>query len=89
MGENISQAYQFVASGNAEIGFIALSQITKGNKITGGSAWVVPERLYSPIKQDAVLLVNGKDSMAARQLLTYLKSEAALKVIRSYGYGVN
>ena len=89
MGENISQAYQFVASGNAEIGFIALSQITKGNKIRGGSAWVVPERLYSPIKQDAVLLVNGKDSMAARQLLTYLKSEAALKVIRSYGYGVN
>lgn len=89
MGENISQAYQFVASGNAEIGFVALSQITKDSKITEGSAWLVPEKLYSPIKQDAVLLVNGKDSAAARQLLSFLKSETALKIIKSYGYGVN
>lgn len=89
MGENISQTYQFVATGNAEIGFVALSQVTKDNKITSGSAWVVPEKLYSPIRQDAVLLVNGKDSAAARQLLIFLKGAEATKVIKSYGYGVN
>lgn len=89
MGENISQTYQFVATGNAEIGFVALSQVTKDNKIASGSAWVVPEKLYSPIRQDAVLLVNGKDSAAARQLLIFLKGAEATKVIKSYGYGVN
>lgn len=89
MGENISQTYQFVATGNAAIGFVALSQVTKGNRMTSGSAWVVPERLYSPIKQDAVLLVNGKDSAAARQFLIFLRGAEATKVIKSYGYGVN
>ncbi len=89
MGENIGQTYQFVATGNAEIGFVALSQVTKDNKIISGSAWVVPEMLYSPIKQDAVLLVKGKDSEAARQFLLFLKGAEATKVIRSYGYGVN
>ncbi len=88
MGENIGQTYQFVATGNAEIGFVALSQVTRENKITSGSAWVVPEKLYSPIKQDAVLLVNGKDSPAARLLMTFLRSEDTLNVIKSYGYGV-
>lgn len=88
MGENIGQTYQFVATGNAEIGFVALSQVTRENKITSGSAWVVPEKLYSPIKQDAVLLVNGKDSPAARLLMTFLRSEYTLNVIKSYGYGV-
>ena len=88
MGENIGQTYQFVATGNAEIGFVALSQVTRDNKITSGSAWVVPEKLYSPIKQDAVLLVNGKDSPAARLLMTFLRSEDTLNVIKSYGYGV-
>lgn len=89
MGENISQTYQFVASGNAAIGFVALSQVTRDNKLIGGSAWVVPEKLYSPIKQDAVLLVNGKDNAAARQFLQFLKGEESLRVIRSYGYAVN
>ena len=88
MGESIGQTYQFVATGNAEIGFVALSQVTRENKITSGSAWVVPEKLYSPIKQDAVLLVNGKDSPAARLLMTFLRSEDTLNVIKSYGYGV-
>ena len=88
MGENIGQTYQFVATGNAEIGFVALSQVTRDNKITSGSAWVVPEKLYPPIKQDAVLLVNGKDSPAARLLMTFLRSEDTLNVIKSYGYGV-
>lgn len=89
MGENISQTYQFVATRNAEIGFVALSQVTKDNKITSGSAWVVPEKLYSPIRQDAVLLVNGKDSAASRQFLIFLRGAEATKVIKSYGYGVN
>jgi len=88
MGENISQTYQFVATGNAAVGFVALSQITKDHKITGGSAWVVPEKLYAPINQDAVLLLHGKDSAAARQLLAFLKSDAALKIIGAYGYGI-
>lgn len=88
MGENISQTYQFVATANAALGFVALSQITKDNKMIGGSAWVVPEKLYSPINQDAVLLVHGKDSVAARQFLVFLKGDEALKVIKSYGYGV-
>ena len=88
MGENISQTYQFVESGNAEVGFIALSQVTRNNRLTSGSMWLVPENLYAPIKQDAVLLVNGKDSIAARQLLAFLKSDTALRIIKSYGYGV-
>lgn len=88
MGENISQTYQFVSSGNAEIGFVALSQITKDHRITGGSAWIVPESLYSPIRQDAVLLINGRDSLAARHLLSFLRTEESIKVMKSYGYGI-
>lgn len=89
MGENISQTYQFVDSGNAEIGFIALSQVTKNNKLSSGSQWLVPEQLYTPIRQDAVLLVKGQDSTAARQLLAFLKSGTARRIIKSYGYGIN
>lgn len=89
MGENIGQTYQFVDSGNADLGFVALSQITRDNKLIKGSMWQVPDKLYTPIRQDAVLLVNGKDSAAARQLLAFLKSEAAIRIIKTYGYGVN
>ena len=85
-GENISQTHQFVSTGNADLGFVALSQITKDGKITGGSAWIVPAKLHAPIRQDAVLLAPGKDSAAAKAFLTYLKSDAAKAVIRSYGY---
>lgn len=88
MGENISQTYQFVATGNAELGFIALSQVTKNNNLTTGSGWIVPENLYSPIKQDVVLLENGKDNIAAKQLMNFLRSQKALTIIKSYGYGV-
>lgn len=88
-GENIGQTYQFVDSGNAELGFVALSQITRDNKLVKGSMWQVPDKLYTPIRQDAVLLVNGKDSAAARQLLAFLRSETAIRIIKSYGYGVN
>lgn len=85
-GESIAQAYQFVSTGNADLGFIARSQVTKDGKLSGGSAWVVPAKLHAPIRQDAVLLAPGKDSAAAKALLAYLKSDAAKTVIRSYGY---
>ncbi|HIJ94353.1 MAG TPA: molybdate ABC transporter substrate-binding protein [Desulfuromonadales bacterium] len=87
-GENISQTFQFVSSGNAELGFVALSQVMKDGKISNGSAWIVPDVLHTPIRQDAVLLATGKDNAAARALLTYLKSETAKKIIRSYGYNI-
>lgn len=87
-GENISQTFQFISTGNAELGFVALSQVMKEGKIASGSAWIVPGTLHSPIRQDAVLLATGKDNAAARALLKYLKSDKAKKIIRSYGYGI-
>ena len=86
IGENIAQTYQFVASGNAELGFVALSQIMQDGKLTGGSAWRVPASLHSPIRQDAALLKRGENNAAARALLDYLNTPAALAIIRSYGY---
>ncbi|MCK1790465.1 molybdate ABC transporter substrate-binding protein [Pseudomonas violetae] len=85
-GQNITQAYQFVSTGNAELGFVALSQIYKDGKVTGGSAWVVPADMHDPIKQDAVILNKGKDSPAARALVEYLKGPKAAAIIKSYGY---
>lgn len=85
-GQNISQAYQFVSTGNAELGFVALSQIYKEGKVTSGSAWIVPASLHDPIKQDAVILNKGKDNAAAKALVEYLKGPKAAAVIKSYGY---
>jgi molybdate transport system substrate-binding protein len=87
-GQNISQAYQFVSTGNAELGFVALSQIYKDGKVTSGSAWIVPSNLYSPIKQDAVVLAKGKDNVAAKALMDYLKGPKAAAIIKSYGYAL-
>lgn len=87
-GENISQTFQFVSTGNAELGFVALSQVMKDGKITTGSAWIVPGTLHTPIRQNAVLLATGKDNAAARALLDYLKSDKSKKIIRSYGYEI-
>jgi molybdate transport system substrate-binding protein len=87
-GENIAQTYQFVASGNAELGFVALSQVTRDGKLTQGSAWIVPAHLHAPIRQDAVILANGKGNAAASALMAYLKSDKAKAVIRAYGYGI-
>jgi molybdate transport system substrate-binding protein len=84
--ENISQAYQFVASGNAELGFVALSQVFKDGRIAEGSAWIVPANLYQPIRQDAVVLDKGKDKPAAEALMKYLRGDKARAVIKSYGY---
>jgi molybdate transport system substrate-binding protein len=86
MGENITQARQFVATGNAELGFVALSQIKQEGKKPEGSFWMVPRSMYSAINQDAVLLQKGKDNPAARQFLEFLKSGKAKKVIEKYGY---
>jgi molybdate transport system substrate-binding protein len=84
-GTSIAQTQQFVATGNAELGFVALSQIMAS---PGGSYWLVPEQLYQPIRQDAVLLAKGRDNPAAQAFLAFLKGEEALAVIRRYGYGV-
>lgn len=80
-GENIGQTFQFVSTGSAEIGFVALSQI----RDKGGSQWEVPQELYSPIEQQAVLLNDKED---AREFFDFLKSEEAQDIIRKYGYDV-
>ncbi|WP_340317208.1 molybdate ABC transporter substrate-binding protein [Rhizorhabdus argentea] len=84
-GSSIAQAYQFVSTGAAQIGFVALSQVIG---VPGGSRWIVPARLHSPIDQQAVLLKTGEDNPAARAFLKYLKSRPALMIIRRYGYAV-
>jgi len=83
-GDNIAQTFQFVDTGNAELGFVALSQVIA---IQGGSRWVVPANLYGAIRQDAVLLRSGSDNQAARAFLAFLKGPEALAVIERYGYG--
>lgn len=85
-GENIAQTHQFVASGNAELGFVALSQVWSEGRLAGGSAWRVPPELHEPIRQDAVLLARGRDNPAARALLEFLHGERAAAIVRSYGY---
>lgn len=85
-GESITQAHQFAATGNAELGFVALSQIYQNGDFTAGSHWLVPADLYDPILQDAVLLTRGRDNPAASALLTYLRSDSARQIMRSYGY---
>lgn len=85
-GDSIGQTFSFVSTGNAELGFIALSQVFEGGKIKSGSAWIVPANLHEAIRQDAVILSKGKDNKAASALMDYLKSEPAKAVIRSFGY---
>jgi len=82
-GENIGQAYQFVSSGNAELGFVAYSQVRRPGRAIEGSWWNVPQTLYTPIEQQAVLL---KDGEAARAFLSFVRSDEALEIIRDYGY---
>ena len=84
-GANITQAFQFVQTGNAEVGFIALSQLT-GNDT--GSRWLVPQKLYTPILQDAVLLKKGASNEAATAFITFLKGPEARAIIEKYGYEV-
>ncbi|MBW8305489.1 MAG: molybdate ABC transporter substrate-binding protein [Thiobacillus sp.] len=85
-GENIAQTFQFVSTGNAELGFVALSQVIEGGKLKRGSAWVVPPNLHAPIRQDAVVLARGRDNPAALALMKYLKQDQARAIIKAYGY---
>jgi molybdate transport system substrate-binding protein len=84
-GSSITQAYQYVATGNAELGFVALSQVIDE---PGGSRWVVPAADHAPIEQQAVLLKTGEKNPAARAFVTFLKSPAAIAIIKRYGYEV-
>lgn len=85
-GESIGQAYQFVATGNARLGLIALSQVMADGRIAKGSAWIVPASLHGALRQDAVLLKKGQGHPAATALMNYLRSDAARAVLRGYGY---
>ena len=89
-GENIAQTYQFVSTGNAELGFVGLSQVidAEKGKVVTGSGWVIPENLYTPLRQDAVLLSKGEGNPAAVALLKFLKSDQASVIIRKYGYNL-
>jgi molybdate transport system substrate-binding protein len=85
-GENIAQTFQFVSTANAELGFIALSQVIENGKIAKGSGWIIPGDYYAPIRQGAVLMKKGAENPAAPALLDYLKSAPALAIIEKYGY---
>lgn len=87
-GENISQTYDFVSTGNAELGFVAWSQVVQAGGVKQGSVWQIPDRFYSPIQQDAVLLTKGQNNPAAKALLAFLKTPAAQKLITEAGYGL-
>jgi molybdate transport system substrate-binding protein len=85
-GATITQAYQFVETGNAEVGFVALSQLTGPET---GSRWLVPQELYSPIRQDAVLLKSGASNEAAIAFIAFLRSPEARVIIEKYGYALD
>lgn len=85
-GESIGQTFNFVKTGNADVGFVALSQVLEGGRLKEGSMWVVPQTSYDPIRQDAVLLKRGASNEAARALIQLLQGPNAKSLIRSYGY---
>ena len=85
-GNSIAQAFQFVDTRNAEVGFVALSQLYG---VTAGTRWEVPQALYSPIRQDAVLLKTGADSEASKAFLDFLKGPEARAIIGRFGYALN
>ena len=87
-GDSIGQTYQFVATENAQLGFVALSQVFADGKIAQGSGWIVPANLHAALQQDAILLTKGKDNAAATALLTYLRGDKAKALIRAYGYAL-
>lgn len=89
MGESIGQTHNFIATGNAELGFVALSQVLEDGKLKAGSMWVVPAQLHAPIVQEAVLLKRAADNPAARAWLELLQSPDAKALIRSFGYAVD
>ncbi len=86
MGKGLNPTYQFIVTGNAELGFIAKSQVFKDGKYKTGSSWEVPTKDYAEILQDAVTLESGKSNKAVASFLTYLKTDRAQAIIKSYGY---
>ena len=86
LAANIGQAWQFVATGNAALGFVAQSQVVAKGRLTNGSAWVVPASLHAPLQQDAVMLAHGADNPAAAQFEQYLKGDKARAIIAGFGY---
>lgn len=86
LGESIGQAFSFVATGNAELGLVALSQVYENGQLSRGSGWIVPAHLHSPLHHDAVLLLRARRNPAAVALLAFLKTEPSRTVIRSFGY---
>ena len=87
-GENIGQTFHFVSSQNAELGFVALSQILDPKNHKKGSRWEIPENLYDPIGQDVVILKKGENNPTARALWKFLRDESAKQTIKNYGYGL-
>ena len=84
-GENIAQTFQFISTGNAKLGFVAYSQIMNPGLSIDGSFWEVPQSIYKPIEQQAVLL---KDSYIGREFLSFVKSDESLSIIYESGYGL-
>ena len=85
-GNSIAQAFQFVDTRNAEVGFVALSQLFG---VTAGTRWIVPQDLYAPIRQDAVLLKKGENDEVAKTFLEFLKGPEARAIIEKFGYGLD
>ena len=87
-GESIAQAYSFVASGNAPLGFVALSQVMENGQLKSGSMWLVPTQLHTPLKQDAVLLTPARSNPAAIAFMKFLQADGSRAIIRSFGYEI-
>ena len=87
-GESIGQAFSYIYTGNAELGFVALSQVLEGGKLKSGSMWLVPQAMYAPIRQDAVVLSRGAANPAAQALVALMRSPNIKDLIRSYGYDI-
>jgi len=87
-GQNIAQTHQFVATGNAELGLVALSQLIDHRKVPTGTTWIIPNNYHHPIRQDAVLLSRAEDNAAARALLDYLRNDTTQALIETYGYHI-
>ena len=86
MGDSIGQTFSMISSGNADLGFVAMSQVFEGGTLKSGSAWVVPANLHSPLKQDGVVLARARSNPAALQLMTFMKSPQARAIMNSFGY---
>lgn len=85
-GDNVAQVYQFIESGNAELGFVAKSQILQEGRLKKGSVWYIPSSFYSAIEQDAVILKQSKNPALAAQFMAFLASDHAKQIIMNYGY---